>query len=46
NKMEMKLLEHILDDASSWTEPLKAIVPIHYGELTPYLRKGISDRIL
>jgi len=33
NKMEMKLLEHILDDAASWTEPLKAIVPIHYGEL-------------
>ena len=31
--MEMKMLEHILDDAASWPEPLKGIVPIHYGEL-------------
>ncbi len=32
-KMDMKLLERILDDAASWPEPLKTIVPMHYGEL-------------
>ncbi|MBA7678517.1 hypothetical protein ES703_86793 [subsurface metagenome] len=31
--MERGLLEHILDEAASWPEPLKEIVPIHYGEL-------------
>lgn len=31
-KMDMKLLEHILDDAATWPQPLEEIVPIHYGE--------------
>lgn len=30
--MDIKLLEHILDEASTWNIPLLEIVPIHYGE--------------
>jgi len=30
--MDTELLEHILGDAASWSEPLDSIVPIHYGE--------------
>jgi len=31
-KMDMKLLQHILDDVATWPRPLEEIVPIHYGE--------------
>jgi len=31
-KMDMKLLEHILDDAATWPQALEEIAPIHYGE--------------